>query len=84
MKKTILIATAGALAFAASPALAKGHAQPADSAEFGQDNAGASGAENADARGLTDGERGVDGRQTSEDAQNRDRPASDPREQSND
>lgn len=79
MKKTILIATAGALAFAASPALAKGHAQPADSADFGQNNAGASGAKNADARGLTDGEKGVDGGQTSDDAKNRDRPASDPK-----
>lgn len=79
MMKSILITAAGAIALSASPALAKGHAQPADSAEFGQGNAGASGAENADARGLTDGVKGVEGSQTSSDAKSRVRPASDPK-----
>jgi hypothetical protein len=45
---------------------AKGHMQPADKAEFGQQNAKMSGARNADARGLDGSDKGVDGRMHSD------------------
>jgi hypothetical protein len=61
----ILMISAAALVIA-SPAYSKGHDMPSAQAKFGQENAGQSGARNADARGLDGSEKGVEGSEYSD------------------
>lgn len=64
------VAATGMVVGWTAPAFSKAHAQPSDRAqELGQANANAldpTGARNGDARGLTDGTKGVDGKSYSD------------------